>query len=88
MISKIAKVQALREAFPAQLGAMYTQEEQEVKFTEYEDVTDKESKANKLAEIAAKAAGVEEQPKAEQPVNQPQTKANDKHVQKHCYDGK
>lgn len=27
MISKIAKVQALREAFPAQLGAMYTQEE-------------------------------------------------------------
>lgn len=28
MISKIAKVQALREAFPTQLGAMYTQEEQ------------------------------------------------------------
>ncbi len=28
MISKVAKVQALREAFPAQLGAMYTQEEQ------------------------------------------------------------
>ncbi|MGX9985874.1 phage recombination protein Bet [Soonwooa purpurea] len=28
MIAKIAKVQALREAFPAQLGAMYTQEEQ------------------------------------------------------------
>lgn len=27
MISKVAKVQALREAFPAQLGAMYTQEE-------------------------------------------------------------
>lgn len=27
MIAKIAKVQALREAFPAQLGAMYTQEE-------------------------------------------------------------
>lgn len=38
MISKIAKVQALREAFPAQLGAMYTQEEsnmiQDVPFTE------------------------------------------------------
>lgn len=28
MISKVAKVQALREAFPAQLGAMYTSEEQ------------------------------------------------------------
>ena len=27
MISKVAKVQALREAFPAQLGALYTQEE-------------------------------------------------------------
>lgn len=27
MISKVAKGQALREAFPAQLGAMYTQEE-------------------------------------------------------------
>ncbi len=30
MISKIAKVQALREAFPTQIGAMYTQEEQGV----------------------------------------------------------
>ena len=28
MITKVAKVQALREAFPAQLGAMYTSEEQ------------------------------------------------------------
>ena len=42
----------------------------------------KEARNNELAEIAAKAAGVEEQPKAEQPVNQPQTKANDKPVQK------
>lgn len=82
MISKIAKVQALREAFPAQLGAMYTQEEQEVKFTEYEDVTDKETKGNKLAEIAAKAAGVEEQPKKEQTVKQPQGNNNDKPAQK------
>lgn len=42
MISKIAKVQALREAFPAQLGAMYTQEESNViKDAEYEDVTNK-----------------------------------------------
>ena len=30
MIGKVAKVQALREAFPVQLGAMYTQEEQGV----------------------------------------------------------
>ena len=85
MISKIAKVQALREAFPAQLGAMYTQEEQEeqeVKFTEYEDVTDKEDKGKKIAEIAAKAAGVEEQPKPEQPVNQSQNNTSNKPVQK------
>jgi phage recombination protein Bet len=40
MISKIAKVQALREAFPAQLGAMYTQEES-AKYTDYEDVTER-----------------------------------------------
>ena len=30
MIGKVAKVQALREAFPVQLGAMYMQEEQDV----------------------------------------------------------
>ena len=82
MISKIAKVQALREAFPAQLGAMYTQEEQEVKFAEYEDVTGKESKGNKLAEIAAKAAGVEEQPNPEQLETQSQNNSNNKPVQK------
>ena len=47
MISKIAKVQALREAFPAQLGAMYTREE--TGFVDYEDVTnqvDQEKKDN------------------------------------------
>lgn len=42
MVSKVAKVQALREAFPAQLGAMYTQEEQsQIEAVEYEDVTEK-----------------------------------------------
>ncbi len=40
MISKVAKVQALREAFPAQLGAMYTQEESApILDVEAEDVT-------------------------------------------------
>lgn len=42
MIAKVAKVQALREAFPAQLGAMYTNEE--TSFTDYEDVTERVSK--------------------------------------------
>lgn len=45
MIVKVAKVQALREAFPAQLGAMYTQEESSNTVDiSYEDVT---AKANK-----------------------------------------
>lgn len=43
MIAKVAKVQALREAFPAQLGAMYTQEEQpQVIDVGYREVSDKE----------------------------------------------
>lgn len=57
MISKIAKVQALREAFPAQLGAMYTQEEAApVMDAEYEEIKPKD----KLADLASKAAGAEE----------------------------
>jgi len=43
MICKIAKVQALREAFPAQLGALYTKEEQTIDIP-FEDVTAKENK--------------------------------------------
>jgi len=51
MIRKTAIVQALREAFPTQLGAMYTAEEQGVNVQDvaYEDVTHKvkEEKAEK-----------------------------------------
>jgi hypothetical protein len=50
MIRKTAIVQAMREAFPAQLGAMYTAEEQGIQDVSYEDVTDKVNK-----EIAYKA---------------------------------
>lgn len=39
MITKVAKVQALRDAFPAQLGAMYTSEEQGVIDIEAAEVT-------------------------------------------------
>lgn len=48
MISKVAKVQALREAFPAQLGAMYTSEEQNTVDAEYtvSDRVEKEIKKN------------------------------------------
>ena len=46
MISKVAKVQALREAFPTQLGAMYTAEEKGVQDVEFEEVgnTNRENK--------------------------------------------
>lgn len=48
MIAKVAKVQALREAFPNQLGAMYTREEQEIVETPYEEVkTTIKQEANK-----------------------------------------
>lgn len=40
MISKVAKVQALREAFPAQLGAMYTAEEKGIKDADYLEIKD------------------------------------------------
>jgi phage recombination protein Bet len=50
MIRKTAIVQAMREAFPAQLGAMYTAEERGVQDVAYEDVSDKVAK-----EIAEKA---------------------------------
>ena len=44
MIRKTAIVQALREAFPAQLGSMYTAEESSVQDVDYEDVTEKVSR--------------------------------------------
>lgn len=73
MISKVAKVQALREAFPAQLGAMYTQEESNVVEAEYIDVTHKveaeiETKANagETIDFGAQGAG-QAKPQAQQP---------------------
>ena len=48
MISKIAKVQALREAFPSQLGAMYTAEET----SGYAEVSEVEAESKKQAESA------------------------------------
>jgi len=59
MISKVAKVQALREAFPVQLGAMYTAEEQTIDIA-YEDLSETSKKiaeeAKKQSEAAAKKA--------------------------------
>lgn len=48
MISKVAKVQALREAFPSQLGAMYAKEEQHIEDVPCVDVKEEiDAKANK-----------------------------------------
>lgn len=41
MIRKVAEVQALREAFPAQLGAMYTAEEQSTIDIQHEEISSK-----------------------------------------------
>ena len=41
MIRKTAIVQALREAFPSQLGTMYTAEEKGVQDIDYIDITEK-----------------------------------------------
>ncbi|MDR0712120.1 MAG: phage recombination protein Bet [Prevotellaceae bacterium] len=81
MIRKTAIVQAMREAFPTQLGAMYTAEEQGVKEVPYEDVSDRVSaeiaeNANKAAIGFAQAPQPEAQP-AEQPADKP-AKKNDK----------
>ena len=71
MIRKVAEVQALREAFPTQLGAMYTAEEQNsVVDSDYVDVSAKVEKtkaaeANKT-NLTIEMSG-EDQPK-EQPV--------------------
>lgn len=68
MISKIAKVQALREAFPAQLGAMYTQEEQNTVIdAEYSVVDSKvaneiQAEANKTLFVVAEEPEVKKAP--------------------------
>ena len=81
MIVKTAKVQALREAFPAQLGAMYTAEERGITDVAYEDVTDTAE-----AEVAAKgnAGGTLDfdqqaaaKDKAEAPAEQPKGTAKE-----------
>lgn len=64
MISKVAKVQALREAFPTQLGAMYTAEEQgRIEDVEYKEV-EKTSKQN-TKEISIAPDPAEKAPHAE-----------------------
>lgn len=53
MIRKVAIMQALREAFPVQLGALYTAEESFVEDVPYEDVSSKAAMATDLPEAPA-----------------------------------
>ncbi|WP_368326962.1 hypothetical protein [Phocaeicola sp. RTP21359st1_F7_RTP21360_211022] len=53
-----------------------------VSTAEYEEIIDKSAKSNKLAEIAAKAAGVKDHPRPEQPTDQTQDYANNKPTRK------
>lgn len=81
MIAKVAKVQALREAFPVQLGAMYTQEE--VQSVDFEEVNKEEIKkeANKTSFIEdvnfeTIAPKKDEEAKPEQIAKKPEPKLN------------
>ena len=58
------------------------EEADDIQDAEYEEIIDKSAKSNKLAEIAAKAAGVKDQPRPEQPTDQTQDYANNKPTRK------
>ncbi len=58
MITKVAKVQAMREAFPSQLGAMYTSDEVNTRDAEYEDISAR-VEMEKAAEANSEEVGFE-----------------------------
>ena len=64
MIRKTAIVQAMREAFPTQLGAMYTAEEQGINPIDvsYEDVTQVKSVEEKKADLKTNQSETPEMP--------------------------
>lgn len=73
MISKIAKVHALREAFPAQLGALYTNEEN----TSVEDVAHETVKSEIRNNANKEFIDIEvENPKAPEPPQQTEQQQN------------
>lgn len=71
MVRKVALVQALREAFPAQLGAMYTAEEQrvDVEDAQYIDITNRVSQGEPTQQKDPSEAGTQEE--ATDPSGQP-----------------
>lgn len=73
MIRKTALVQSLREAFPTQLGALYTDSEVNIVETGYEDMTDKVKNAGREAAEKAKKETIKIDPKPQPEVVQPTT---------------
>jgi phage recombination protein Bet len=84
MIRKTAIVQAMREAFPVQIGALYTAEEKGIQDIPYEDITEKVTEEisnnanagkpisfNDVSAPAAPAAPAASVAKASQPAAQP-----------------
>jgi phage recombination protein Bet len=74
MISKVAKVQALREAFPTQLGAMYTEEEQAMTIDiTHEDMsnTSIEEKIEDVNERKQELKDKSEKPEGDKTTSQP-----------------
>lgn len=63
------------------MGLITKEEADDIQDAEYEEIIDKSAKSNKLAEIAAKAAGVKDHP-AGQPTDQTQDYANNKPTRK------
>lgn len=63
------------------MGLITKEEADDIQDAEYEEIQDKGTK-DKLAEIAAKAAGAKEQSQAEQSANQTQDYANNKPARK------
>ena len=66
MIAKVAKVQALREAFPTQLGAMYMAEEQNIQDVEYQEIRASKKDIIQQPEPEFPAGDKENAPQSEQ----------------------
>lgn len=81
MISKVAKVQALREAFPNQLGALYSQEEQgtQIEDAQFEEVKDeiKQKTGKKVLNSTVESSSVKKA--TQQPSNVEPSNKEEKH---------
>lgn len=84
MISKVAKVQALREAFPTKLGALYTAEEQRIDPQEVEFEELKEETAKETAKAKTKAPLKIEAAKEKEPAKEAPKKETSKAEEEQC----